>query len=264
MRTSNPILNDQAFNDAINIGDGQSMTVQGTVNKSFVLLGLLMVTASWVWSKLMEVVAPLMEQSQYGGTAPGTPQMVMTFMMVGLIGGFIVAIVTAFKKQWAPVTAPLYALLEGFAIGGLSAFFELQYPGIVLQAVSLTFGTLFSLLLVYKTGLIKVTQRFRTGLMAATGAIMLFYVVTFVASLFGANLFEGVRWGSSPIGIGFSLVVVTIAALNLVLDFDFIERGSRSNAPKYMEWYGAFGLMVTLIWLYIEILRLLVKLRNRR
>jgi len=263
MRTSNPILNQNAFEQSQYLGDGQGMTVQGTVNKSFVLLGLLMITASWTWNKLMAVVSPILEGTPYGGT-PETPKMVMTAIIIGVIGGIVMALVTAFKKDWAPVTAPIYALLEGFAIGGISAFFELQYPGIVFQAVGLTFGTLFSLLLAYKSGLVKVTQKFRTGLLAATGAIFLFYVVTFIAGLFGANLFYDMRWGSSPIGIGFSVVVVIIAALNLVLDFDFIERGSQSGAPKYMEWYGAFGLMVTLVWLYIEILRLLAKLRDRK
>ncbi len=245
-----------------NMSSGEPMTIQGTVNKTFVLLGLLMMTASWVWGKLMTEVSPLMEG--FSSEPVGTPQSVMTFMMVGLIGGFIVAIVTAFKKEWAPVTGPVYALLEGLAIGGISAFFEMQYPGIVFQAVGLTFGTLFALLLAYKSGLVRATQKFRAGVFAATGAICLFYVVTFVASLFNVNLFYDMRWGSSPIGIGFSLVVVTIAALNLVLDFDFIEQGAQNGAPKYLEWYGAFGLLVTLVWLYIEILRLLAKLRDRK
>ncbi|MBZ0166967.1 MAG: Bax inhibitor-1/YccA family protein [Candidatus Omnitrophica bacterium] len=263
MRTSNPVLNDNAFDQVRNFGVGQNMTIQGTVNKSFALLALLLLSASWTWGKFYAVAQPLLEGVPYGGQ-PQTPQFVMVAMMGGAIGGFIMALITVFKKEWAPITAPVYALLEGLFIGGISAFFELQYPGIVIQAVGLTFGTLFALLLVYKSGLIQVTQKFRVGIAAATGAIALFYMVVWIASFFGANLFSEMRWGSSPMGIGFSLVVVTIAALNLVLDFDFIERGSQSGVPKYMEWYGAFGLMVTLIWLYIEILRLLAKLRNRR
>lgn len=263
MRTSNPVLNDNAFDQARNFEIGENMTVQGTVNKTFALFALMIITASWVWTKFYAVAEPLMEGAPYGGS-PQTPQFVTIAMIGGAIGGFIMALVTAFKKDWSPVTAPMYALLEGLFIGGISAFFELQYPGIVIQAVGLTFGTLFALLLVYKSGLIQVTHKFRMGIAAATGAICLFYLVTWIAGFFGANLFYDVRWGSSPIGIGFSLMVVTIAALNLVLDFDFIERGSQSGVPKYMEWYGAFGLMVTLVWLYIEILRLLAKLRNRR
>lgn len=263
MRTSNPVLNDNAFEQARSLEVGQSMTVQGTVNKCFVLLALIVMSASVVWTKFFDVARPLIEGAPYGGS-PQTPQFVFLAMWGGAIGGFIMALVTTFKKDWAPVSAPVYALLEGLFIGGISAFFELQYPGIVIQAVGLTFGTLFALLLIYKSGMIQVTQKFRLGIAAATGAIMLFYLVVWIASFFGANLFYDVRWGSSPIGIGFSLVVVTIAALNLVLDFDFIERGSQSGVPKYMEWYGAFGLMVTLVWLYIEILRLLAKMRNRR
>lgn len=262
MRTSNPVLNNNAFEQARNLGVGENMSVEGTVNKCFVLFALMLMPASWIWTKFYSVAQPIIEGAPYD-VAPQAPQIVSIAMIGGAIGGFIMALVTVFKKDWSPVTAPLYAILEGFFIGGISAFFELQYPGIVIQAVGLTFGTMFALLLVYKSGLIRVTQRFRMGVAAATGAIMLFYLVVWIASFFGANLFQEMRWGSSPIGIGFSLVVVTIAALNLVLDFDFIERGSRSGVPKYMEWYGAFGLMVTLIWLYIEMLRLLAKLRRR-
>jgi uncharacterized YccA/Bax inhibitor family protein len=182
-------------------------------------------------------------------------------MLGGLIGGFICAMVTVFKKEWSPVTAPIYALLEGLALGGLSAVLDLRYPGIAIQAVSLTFGTLFVLLLAYRSGLIQVTQKFRLGIVAATGGIMVFYLLEMVLGFFGIQ-FTSIN-GSGPIGIGFSLIVVAVAALNLVLDFDFIERGVNYGAPKYMEWYGAFGIMVTLVWLYLEILRLLSKLRSR-
>jgi uncharacterized YccA/Bax inhibitor family protein len=159
------------------------------------------------------------------------------------------------------VTAPVYALLEGLALGGISAAFDLRYPGIGIQAVSLTFGTLLVLLLAYSSGLIKVTQKFRLGVVAATGGIALFYVMQMLLGFFGVR-FAAIN-GSGVIGIGFSLIVVAVAALNLVLDFDFIESGVQSGAPKYMEWYGAFGIMVTLVWLYLEILRLLAKMNRR-
>jgi uncharacterized YccA/Bax inhibitor family protein len=159
------------------------------------------------------------------------------------------------------VTAPLYGLLEGLVLGSVSAIFELRFPGIAIQAVGLTFGTLVALLLAYRSGLIRVTDKFRLGVVAATGGIALFYLITFVLGFFGVH-FNSI-YGAGPIGIGFSVFVVIIASLNLVLDFDFIESGARAGAPKYMEWYAAFGLMVTLIWLYLEILRLLSKLRSR-
>jgi uncharacterized YccA/Bax inhibitor family protein len=165
-----------------------------------------------------------------------------------------------FKKEWSAVTAPIYALLQGFVVGGLSAFYEAQFPGIVIQAVGLTFGTLFCLLMAYKFGLIKATENFKLGIVAATGAIALLYLVNIVMSMFGKPI--GFIHDSGMLGIIFSVVVVVIAALNLVLDFDFIENGAENGAPKYMEWYGAFGLTVTLVWLYLEILRLLAKLRR--
>jgi uncharacterized YccA/Bax inhibitor family protein len=179
----------------------------------------------------------------------------------GAIAGFVIALVTVFKKNWAAVTAPLYALAEGLFLGGLSAIFESMYPGIVIQAVSLTFGTLVCLLLAYRSGMIKATENFKLGIVAATGAIGLIYLVTMGLGLFGIRM--PFIHESGIVGIGFSLFVVVIAALNLVLDFDFIENGAAQGAPKYMEWFAAFGLMVTLIWLYVEILRLLSKLRSR-
>jgi uncharacterized YccA/Bax inhibitor family protein len=180
----------------------------------------------------------------------------------GAIGGFIVAMITVFKKQWAAMTAPLYALLEGLVLGGISSMLEGSYPGIVIQAVGLTFGTLFGLLFAYKSGMIKATENFKLGVVSATGGIAVVYLVTMLLGFFGIHM--PYIHESGMIGIGFSLFVVIIAALNLVLDFDFIENVAAQGAPKYMEWYGAFGLMVTLIWLYIEILRLLSKLRERK
>jgi uncharacterized YccA/Bax inhibitor family protein len=190
------------------------------------------------------------------------PGVVMPFLLGGAIGGFIVAMVTIFKKTWAPVTVPIYALLEGLFLGAISAMFEQMYPGIVIQAVGLTFGTLFALLFAYKSGLIKATENFKLGVVAATGAVALIYMASIVLSFFGTSI--PYIHESGTIGILFSLAVVVIAALNLVLDFDFIETGAERGAPKYMEWYGAFGLLVTLIWLYLEMLRLLSKLNSRR
>jgi uncharacterized YccA/Bax inhibitor family protein len=245
MRTSNPALNDKAFQGEHALA-GEAMTLQGTVNKTGLLLLLTAATSIWTWR--------LYFQSE-------SPAEVLPLALIGCIGGFIFALVTIFKKTWSPVTAPVYALLEGLVLGSFSAMLEARYHGIAIQAVSLTFGTLIVLLLAYSTGMIKVTEKFRLGVIAATGAIVLFYVIEIILGFFGVR-FAAIN-GGGAIGIGFSVVVVIIAALNLVLDFDFIESGVRLGAPKYMEWYGAFGLMVTLIWLYLEILRLLAKFRSR-
>jgi len=244
MRTSNPALNDKAFKGQV--AYGEAMTMQGTVNKTGLLLLCVVATAAWTWG-LSHSAAP-------GAAIP--------WMMGGLFGGFIVALVTIFKQNWAPITAPIYALLEGLALGGISAMFERTYPGVAMQAVGLTFGTLFVMLLAYKTGMIRATQGFKLGVIAATGGIALLYIVEMILGGF-FRIQVPVINGSGLVGIGFSLFVVIIAALNLVLDFDMIERGVQGGAPKYMEWYGAFGLMVTLIWLYLEILRLLGKMRRR-
>jgi len=245
MRTSNPALNERAFQGERAVL-GEAMTLQGTVNKTGVLLICAVATAAWTWNLFLH---------------SHSPQSVMPLALLGGIGGLIVAMVTIFKKQWAGITAPIYALLEGLVLGSISAMLEVRFPGIAIQAVSLTFGTLVILLLAYRSGLIAVTEKFRLGIIAATGGIALFYIVEIVLGFFGIH-FTAIN-GSGAIGIGFSIFVVIIAALNLVLDFDFIETGVRVGAPKYMEWYGAFGLMVTLIWLYFEILRLLSKIRSR-
>jgi uncharacterized YccA/Bax inhibitor family protein len=252
MKTSNPALSENTFRNLSSgryggvIDESSQMTLNGTVNKTGILLLCTIATAAWTWSRFL----------QSRDMTDVTP-----LMLVGFLGGFIFAMITTFKKEWSPVTAPIYALLEGLALGGLSAVIDLRYPGIAIQAVGLTFGTLFVLLLAYRSGLIKVTQKFRLGVIAATGGIMLFYLLQMLLGFFGIQ-FVSIN-GSGPIGIGFSLFVVGIAALNLVLDFDFIERGVEYGAPKYMEWYGAFGIIVTLVWLYLEILRLLSKMRSR-
>lgn len=239
MRSSNPILSTKAFN--INDITSEKMSVEGTVNKTGILLALVIISASFTWG------------SASGGFSP--------LVLIGGIAGFVVALITSFKQHLAPTTAPVYAVCQGFLLGGISSFFEMQYPGVVTQAVGLTFGVTFCLLGAYKSGLIQVNDNFKLGVSAATGGLFLFYMLTWILGFFGIQ-FSSI-FGSSIIGIGFSLFVVVIASLNLVMDFDFVEEASRRGAPKYMEWYGAFGLMVTLIWLYVEILRLLSKLRDR-
>ena len=251
IKTSNPALGENTFRDLARsqyggFADTGRMTLSGTVNKTGILLICAIATASWTWhlflqSRNIADVAPL--------------------MVGGMFSGFICAMVTVFKKEWSPVTAPVYALLEGLVLGSLSAVFDLRYPSIAIQAVGLTFGTLAVLLLAYSSGWIKVTQKLRLGVIAATGGIAVFYLAQMLLGFFGVR-FVSIN-SAGPIGIVFSLVVVAVAALNLVLDFDFIEQGVQVGAPKYMEWYGAFGIMVTLVWLYLEILRLLSKMRSR-
>jgi len=229
-------------------GKSTSMTVQGTIGKTFALLAILSATAIWSWSAEMA-----------GDLQP-------IVLPAAGIGGFILALITIFKPSLSPWTAPIYAAFEGVFLGAFSFFIEHSlgkgYPGIAIQAVSMTAGTLLVMLFVYGTGLIKVTDRLRAGIVAATGALFLVYMISMVVNMFGYS----VPFINKPslFGIGFSVFVVGLAAFNLLLDFDFIEKGARSSAPKYMEWYGAFGLMVTLVWLYLEILRLLRNLQDRR
>ena len=215
------------------------MTLEGAVNKTGIGLFLIMTAAYFTW------------------TSPSPP-----IMIGGAIGGFVMALVTIFKKTWAPFTVPIYAILEGLFLGGISRFFEDRFPGIASQAIILTLGILGALLLAYKSKLIKPTENFKLGIAAATGGIFLIYMINIIMGFFGSSI--PMIHESGMIGIGFSVFVVIIASLNLVLDFDFIEQGVEQGAPKYMEWYGAFGLLVTLIWLYLEILRLLAKLQSRR
>jgi uncharacterized YccA/Bax inhibitor family protein len=251
MRSGNPALKDTTFLDlgsgTVVRRDGDAMTLVGTVNKTGLLLLLCVITATFAWSQISFTAA---------GPVGAGP-----YLWGGAIGGLVLALVTAFKKEWSPVTAPLYALVEGFFLGAISAMYNHRFEGIVLQAVMLTIGTLFALLFAYRSGLIRATENFKLGVAAATGGIALLYLVTMGLGMFGINV--PYIHESGLIGIGFSLFVVVIAAMNLVLDFDFIETGVEQNAPKYMEWYGAFGLMVTLVWLYVEFLRLLSKLQSR-
>jgi uncharacterized YccA/Bax inhibitor family protein len=203
-------------------------------------------TAAWTW----------------GLSHSPTPEAVYPWMFGGVIGGFVVALVTIFKKEWSPISAPIYALLEGLVLGGISAIFERSYPGIAVQAISLTFGVMFVMLLAYKMRIVQATRGFKLGVIAATGGIAIVYAINMVMSLFFHTQMSFL-YAATPLGIGISLFVVIIASLNLIIDFDMIETGARMGAPKYMEWYGAFGLMVTLIWLYMEMLRLLSKVRRR-
>jgi len=238
-RSGNPALGDKTF-DGLATTD-EAMTLDGTVNRSFALILILMAGA------FVSVVA-----------GPG-------YMVIGAIAGFILAIVTVVRKTWAPITAPLYAFAEGLFIGGISILLEAAYPGIVIPAVSLTIGIFVAFLLIYRTHLIRVTDKLRIAVFAATGGVALVYLVSLVLNLVGVQvsyLNEAIS-GSGVLGIGVNVLVIGIAAFNLLLDFDLAERGVAARAPKYMEWYVAFALLVTLVWLYIEILRLLSRLARR-
>ena len=244
-RSGNPMFSDKTFNETIIDVSVPKMTLQGTVNKVGISLILVLISAAYTWNQYFT----------YG------PSAISGITITGSLIGLVFALVTIFKKTWAPITAPLYALAKGFALGGISAMYEAQFGGITIQAVTLTFATMFGLLFAYKTGIIKPDKNFMLMVFAGTFAIFALYLVNFIMMFFGASI--GFIHSNGLFGIGFSLLVVCIAALNLVLDFDYIEQGAENNAPKYLEWYGAFSLMVTLIWLYLEILRLLSKLRSR-
>lgn len=243
MRSGNPALKASTFDGFTGYESATSMTLRGTVVKTGILLLLVFGGASATWTAF----------------AQQNP-IFMPMTIGGAFGGLIFCVVTCFKPEWSAFTAPFYAFAEGLFLGGLSAFVDRFQPGVAFQAVGLTFGTLFGLLLAYSSGMIKATENFKLGVVAATGGICLVYLASMVMRMFGATM--PFIHEAGTVGIGFSLFVVVIAALNLVLDFDFIEQGVERGAPKHMEWYGAFGLMVTLVWLYIEILRLLAKLNS--
>lgn len=247
MRSSNPVLRENTFQGLF--AEGDRMTLDGTVAKTGLLLLLAVVTGGWTWHRFDALAA--------AGDVAGAFAAISPFMWGGLIAGFVLALAGTFLRQWSGITAPLYAIAEGFALGGISAFMELRYHGIVLQAVMASVGVLLVMLVVYRSGLIKVTQKFRIGVIAATGGIALLYLVQWGIMAFTHGNGMSFISGSGPLAIGFSILVVCLAALNLVLDFDLIERATSAGAPRYMEWYCAFGLMVTLVWLYLELLRLL-------
>ena len=242
MRSGNPALSSKSFEN-LSTTSSDVMTLDGAVNKTAISMGILLFAAYYTYTNA-----------------------IMDYILIGFIGGFIVALVTIFKKSWSPVTVPIYAVLEGLALGGISKMYADAFePGIVPQAIMLTLGILFALLFAYKTKIIRATENFKLGVFAATAGIGIVYLVSFFMGIFGSGGLPVMDpTNSSMLSIGFSLFVVVIASLNLVMDFDFIENGAANGAPKYMEWYGAFGLLVTLIWLYLEILRLLAKLSSRK
>ena len=245
MAARSPALNEEVFAKAAQQATGEEpMTIGKTVIASFALLAILVIAGAIAWDQ----IDPLGEE-------------IPIWYWVGLGGGLVVAIATIFRPRWAPFTAPLYAALEGIVVGGISRIFEFEFDGIVLQAILLTLGVFGVMLLLYATRIIKVTENFRLGVIAATGAIMLTYLIDIgLRVFFDANV--PFIHDTGPWGIAISVVIVIVAALNLVLDFDFIEQGADQRAPGYMSWYAAFGLLVTLVWLYLEILRLLAKARS--
>lgn len=264
MRSGNPVLNENTFDLEVTGTDrsaGAGMTVGGTVNRSLILLALVVMAAAFSWRVVMGPAG-----ASSADLSAGLP-----WVIGGGIAGFILALITAFKPVASPITAPLYAVAQGLFLGAISAFYELQFAGpdsgfmqgIVMQAVGLTFGVAFAMFGLYALRIIRVTQKLRAGILAATVGVALFYLVALLLSFFGVGAAQDLLYGSSLLSIGISLVIVAIAAFNLLLDFDLIEQGARAGAPRYMEWYGAFALMVTLIWLYLEILRLLAKLRSQ-
>lgn len=246
-RSSNPTLSDKIFDNAGTVGRSEAMTIQGTVDKLFILTVLMFVAATYSWHLV------------------STPEMMgqaMGLLLGGALFAFVVGLVICFKMSWAPMLSPVYALCEGLMLGCISAVYERMYNGIVIQSLGLTIAVLLILLFAYKSRLIKVTDHFRAGVVAATGAICLLYLAEIILRGFFHYQIPMIN-DATPLGIAFSLLVVFIASMNFVLDFDFIERRAEDGAPKYMEWYGAFGLLVTLIWVYLEILRLLAKMRRR-
>jgi uncharacterized YccA/Bax inhibitor family protein len=245
MATANPAMNLSVYNLA-GRSEAATMTIASTAIKTGILLVLLVIAGGYTFSLAMGEGSKI----PYG------------LLIAGSLGGFITALVTIFFPKISPFTAPVYAVLEGLFLGAISAVAELRYPGIAIQAVGLSIGVLAVMLFVYATGIIRATQKVKIAIVAATGAVCLVYLVGFIMSFFGAGI--PYIHDSGPIGIGFSIVVVIIAALNLILDFDFIEQGVQRQAPKYMEWYGGFSLLVTLVWMYLEILRLLAKLKDNR
>jgi len=261
MRTGNPTLSDSAF-DVRAVGNENVMTLGGVVTKSLFLVSLVIATAAFAWMQTMPEImsSDVVVESGKMRSLTTCPTSVWSFVMIGCLGGFVVALVCIFNPRSSPIFAPIYAGLEGLALGGISAMFEYMYPGIVPQAIGLTFGIFVALLMVYASGLIKPSENFKLGIVAATGGIALLYLVTIGLSFFGIEVpfIHETGW----VGIGLSVFICIIAALNLVLDFDFIETGCERGAPKYMEWYASFGLLVTLVWLYLEILRLLAKLKS--
>jgi len=248
MNSNNPFFKNKTYTNASSeviheatvIGVNETMTVSGTINKSFLMLLLLIASAAITW----------------------TMENPLVFAIGGAIVGFILVLIATFRPQSSGFLAPGYAIFEGLFIGGVSTIFEMRYPGIVIQAVGCTFVTFMVCFGLYKYEIVKVNDKFRSVVVAATLAIATYYLFSWLLSMFTS--FQPVHYGNSMISIGISAIVIVIAALNLFLDFDQIEKGAQEKMPKYMEWYGAMGLMITLVWLYIEFLRLLSKLSSRK
>jgi uncharacterized YccA/Bax inhibitor family protein len=247
---ANPAVAESQLSKLEIVSNENAMTINGTVNKTLISLSILLIAASFTFAN---------------------PVLGINLILPGFILGFIVALVTIFKKEWAPITVPIYALLEGLALGGISLVYEEflkpeggGFDGIVIQAMGLTACILFGLLFAYRTKMIVVTQKLRSMIVTATIGVFLFFLLNIIMSLFFGSAFESMNpLNGSLTSIGISIFIVGIAAFNLLLDFDLIEKGAEKGWPKYMEWYGAFGLLVTLVWLYLEVLRLLAKLRSR-
>jgi len=251
LKSGNPALSEKIFSTTEYDQQQGIMTARGAMNKFGFLFLMVVAGAAFTWHLYYQ----------------GKTQTMMPLMMTGVFGGLITALIITFKRSWAPLLAPLYGLLEGLFLGAISAImneaFSARYPGLVIQSVGLTLGVAVAMFLLYNTGIIKVTQRFRSVLFTATIGIAIFYLVTWIVRMFGVQMDFMMMGNGSMLGIGISLFVVVIAALNLIIDFDMIEQGAAMGAPKYMEWYCAFGLMVTIVWLYVEILRLLSRFGNR-
>jgi|SRR5699024_8754098 len=243
LRSGNPSLRRSTFRNVESSSLNKSMTLDGVVRKSLILLILLVGSAAFSWNLYVNE----------GNMLP--------LIFGSAIGGFIVALITIFVPKASPITGPLYALLEGLLLGAISAQYAFYMDGIVMQAIILTLCVFFVMLTLYATKVIRPTRKFKNGVMIATGAIALAYLLNFILRLFGSQI--PFIHDAGPIGIIISLVIVGVAAMNLILDFDFIKSAASSAVPKYMEWYASFTLMVTLVWLYLEILRLLSKLKRR-
>ncbi len=241
-RSSNPVFNQDRFRNIANSATSDGvMTVNGTITKTLILFVILIAAGAFVWGKV-------------------TPENLLTFVIGGAIGGLIFALATIFKPAWAPITAALYAVFEGMFVGAISKMYASFYDGIVMQAVGLTMSILLVMLVLYRTGVLRATPKFRRGVIIATAGIFLFYILNWIFSMFGGGV-SLANFGL--LGIGIQLVIVGVASLNLILDFDNIERGAEQGLPKIMEWYSGFGIMVTLVWLYLELLRLIALISGR-
>lgn len=248
---SSPLFSEKAFSATRSGSYEGSMTLKGTVDKSIVLFLTLLAPAVWIWNKMG------------GDPEYAINNGVQTYMYGGLIIGLISILIMSFKKSWSPYLAPVYAAAEGVLLGALSMFFEAMFPGIVMQAVAITMGIFALMLVLYKTNVLRATPMFTKVIYIATAGVGIFYLLMMVLNLFGVHGLSSFYAGSSPMSIGLSVLIAGIAAFNLIMDFTFIEEASNAGAPKYMEWYAGVGLLATLIWLYIEILRLLAKLQSR-